>query len=139
MSPAAERRLLQLAIAVGGFVPVLAGLDGGLLGSGMLGEGSGTDPALDSHVRYLSGLLLGIGLAYWQAIPTIETRTARVRLLTALVALGGLMRLIGIFRAGYPGHSMLFGLCMELVVTPLICLWQWRVARRCAALERSPG
>ena len=127
MTPAADRQLQQPA------------LDGGLLGSGMLGEGSGTDPALDSHVRYLSGLLLGIGLAYWQAIPTIETRTARVRLLTALVALGGLMRLIGIFRAGYPGHSMLFGLCMELVVTPLICLWQGRVARRCAALERSPG
>ena len=138
VTPAAERRLLQLAIALGGFVPVGAGLDGGLLGSGMLGQGSGTDPALDSHVRYLSGLLLGIGLAFWQAIPTIETRTARVRLLTAIVALGGLMRLIGILLVGAPGGSMLFGLGMELVVTPLLCLWQGRVARRCAAPERPP-
>ena len=133
MTPAIERRLLQLVIGLGGFVPVLAGLDGGLLGSSMLGQSVAMDPALDSHVRYLSGLLLGIGLAFWQTIPAIERRSARVRLLTAIVALGGLMRLIGILRVGFPGGSMLFGLCMELGVTPLICLWQWRVASRYAA------
>ena len=39
---------------------------------------------------------------------------------------------------GYPGGPMIFGLCMELVVTPLICLWQTRVARRSGgALGRS--
>ncbi len=138
MTPAAERRLLQVAIALGGFVPVGAGLQGALLGAGMTGE-SAPDISLDSHVRYLSGLLLGIGLAYWEAIPTIEKRTGRMRMLTAFVALGGLMRLLGILLVGVPAGSMLFGLCMELVVTPLLCLWQGRVARRCAALERLPG
>ncbi len=138
MSPAAERRLLQLAIALGGFVPVGAGLEGAFLGASMTGE-HGVGGPIDSHVRYLSGLLLGIGLAYWQAIPTIDARTSRMRLLTAIVALGGLMRLIGILLLGSPGGAMLFGLTMELVVTPLLCLWQTRVARRCATLARPAG
>ena len=111
------------------FVPVGAGLSGALLGSAMTGDGvHGID--LDSHVRYLSGLLLGIGLAFWEAIPQIERQGRRVRLLTAIVALGGLMRLIGILTAGVPHAPMLFGLTMELVVTPLVCLWQARIARR---------
>ena len=124
-----ERRLLQLAIAVGGFVPVGAGLAGALLGSAMTGQGA-HNIDLDSHVRYLSGLLLGIGLAFWEAIPQIERYGRRVRLLTAIVALGGLMRLIGILTFAVPRAPMLFGLAMELVVTPLLCLWQRRIARR---------
>lgn len=129
-----ERRLLQAVIALAGFVPVGAGLMGALLGSAMTGEGGhpwangGID--LDSHVRYLSGLLLGIGLAYWEAIPQIERRGQRVRLLTAIVMLGGLMRLIGFLISGVPHAPMLFGVAMELGVTPLVCLWQARIARR---------
>ncbi len=141
MSPIAERRLLQVAIALAGFVPVGAGLQGAILGADMTGvdtTGAAGDSALDSMTRYLSGLLLGIGLAFWDAIPTIEQRTARVRLLTAIVALGGLMRLLGVFVVGYPGGPMTFGLCMELVVTPLICLWQTRVARRCGVRYQWP-
>ena len=128
LTPAFERRLLQVAIAAAGFVPVGAGLTGALLGGGMTGdEAHGVD--LDSHVRYLSGLLLGIGLAFWEAIPQIEQHMRRVRLLTAIVALGGLMRLIGILTVALPGAPMILGLAMELAVTPLICLWQARVAR----------
>lgn len=135
LSLKAERLLLQIVIAVAGLVPFGAGLAGGLLGVAMSGGTSAANLPLDSHTRYLSGLLLGIGLAFWEAIPTIERRTSRVRLLTCIVFLGGLMRLIGIVFVGLPGPSMLFGLCMELVVTPLICLWQTHVARRAGTLR----
>ena len=49
-----------------------------------------------NHGRYLSGLLLAIGLAFWASIPAIEKHTARVRRLTALVVVGGLCRLLGV-------------------------------------------
>lgn len=134
LSPPTDRLLLQIAIALGGFVPVGAGLAGAILGSAMVGDMTAGGPSLDSHVRYLSGLLLGIGLAFWEAIPQIEHRTAQVRLLTAIVALGGLVRLIGIVFIAAPGKAMIFGVVMETVVTPLICLWQTRVARRLGAI-----
>lgn len=135
MTPRAEWRALQLAIALAGLVPVSAGLAGVMLGPDMVGAlalpPAPRTVALDSHVRYLSGLLLGIGLAFWSFIPTIERRTTEARLLTAIVFLGGLARLYGVVVAGWPSGPMTFGLAMELIVTPLICLWQARVARRC--------
>lgn len=121
-----EKRLLQLAILVGGFVPVSAGLDGALRGTRFLGQWPGQ--AADSHFRYLSGLLLGIGLVLWGCIPTIERRTIIVRTMTLIVVIGGLARLYGWIIAGDPG-PIRWALGMELVVTPLLCLWQTRIAR----------
>ena len=130
LSARTERHLLQVAVAAAGFVPVLAGLAGALLGAAMTGEGASAI-ALDSQVRALSGLLLGVGLAYWEAIPRIERHGERLRLLTGLVVLGGLMRLVAVGFFGTPGAPMVFGLAMELVFAPILCWWQARVARRC--------
>lgn len=129
-----ERRLLQRVVAVAGLVPVGAGLVGVLFGAVVLtGERLGV--SADSHFRYLSGLLLGIGLLFWSTIPAIDERGELFRFLTLLVVLGGLARLLGLFVTGLPSLGMLFGLGMELGVTPLLCLWQWRVERRAADEE----
>jgi hypothetical protein len=108
-------------------VPISAGLSGALLGPAF--TGSETNLATDSHLRYLSGLLLGIGVAFWAMLPHIERRQGPFRLLTAIVFAGGLARLFGLAVAGVPPAPMLFGLAMELVVTPLLCLCQGRVAK----------
>ncbi len=121
------KRALQIAVAAGGLVPVSAGLAGIMLGASLAGErNAGAD--LDSHFRYLSGLLLGIGLAFWSTIPGIEHNGPIFRLLTAIVVIGGLARLYGVLMQGLPGYPMIGGLGMELVVTPLLCLWQARLA-----------
>jgi hypothetical protein len=126
---------LRLAVAVGGLVPVLGGLDGILEGSGMadgLGarSGLGAQPGLDSHVRYLSGLLLAVGLGFWSTIPHIERQGVRFRMLTLVVVTGGLARLAGTLVHGLPPAPMAAALGMELAVTPLLCAWQALVARR---------
>ncbi len=125
-----SRRWLQALVAVLGLVPVLAGLSGVVLGASMTGPAlpAAFSSGLDSHVRYLSGLLLAIGLGFWSTIPSIERRSARFRLLTALVVAGGLGRLLGVLVDGVPPAPMLGGLAMELAVTPLLCVWQARVA-----------
>lgn len=126
-----ERRFLQVAIAIAGLVPVFGGLSGILFGSSAF-DGAAADAAsiaLDSHVRYLSGLLFAIGVTFWCLIPAIEQRTTPARLLTAIVFVGGLARLYGVAVHGAPTGVMLFALGMELVVTPLLCAWQGRVAR----------
>jgi hypothetical protein len=128
----AQAGMLRVAVAIAGIVPVAAGLAGMLHGAAMLGGHPAADLTLDSHLRYLSGLLLGIGIAFWSTIPRIEARTARFRLLTAIVVAGGLGRVYGILVEGLPPAPMLFGLAMELGVTPLLCWWQGRVAARAA-------
>jgi len=129
MTPRTERRALQIAIAILALVPVGAGLAGVLLGPAMVDGLSGT-ASQDSHMRYLSGLLLAIGVVWWTMVPAIERHGARVRLLTALVVCGGFARLLSMVLVGMPSKPMLAALVMELVVTPAIALWQARVARR---------
>lgn len=132
LSPAAERRLLQAAVALACIVPIVSGGAGLVRGPGLL-QGVGASPTdLDSHFRYLSGLLLGIGIAFTSCIPAIERRTARFRLLGLVVVVGGLGRLVSLGAVGLPGSGHVFGLAMELGIVPVLMLWQGRVARAAA-------
>jgi hypothetical protein len=116
------RRALQAAVAVAAIVPVTAGAVG-VWDPNFVGLGAGT------YGAYLSGLLLGIGLAFWSLIPSIERQGRSFCLLTAIVALGGLARLALALRLAAWGLPVLLPLIMELGVTPLLWLWQRRLAR----------
>ena len=121
-----EKRLLQAAMVIACIVPLTGGLLGMAFGAGVLDHSSGV--TLDSHARYLSGLLLGVGLGFASAIPYIEKHGARVTLLTGIVVIGGLARLYGVMVDGWPAPTMMFALGMELGVTPQLWLWQNRLA-----------
>jgi hypothetical protein len=128
-----ERKLLQQSVAIAATVPVAAGLYGVLFGQALTGDA--VSISAESHFRFLSGLLLGIGLCFWSTLPAIEAKTNRFRLLTLLIVIGGLGRLVGLGLTGLPSLFMIGGLIMELIVTPVLCLWQTRVANRYADEE----
>ena len=132
-----ERRLLQIVVAVAGLVPIAGGFAGVIWGAGGLGELAGGD--LDSHYRYLSGLLAAIGVAYWSAIPEIEREGRKIGLLTLIVVAGGFARALGMLITGPPSLLMSAALIMELVVAPAIYFWQSRLARRGATPRPEPA
>ncbi|WHQ69945.1 DUF4345 domain-containing protein [Methylorubrum extorquens] len=136
-----ERRFLQRTVVVVAIVPVLAGLYGVLFGIDGIGGGTPVNISADSHFRYLSGLLTGIGILFFTCVPGIEDKSRLFRFLTLVVVLGGLARLLGLSLTGVPSLTMLVALALELVVTPLLCLWQMRVARqaRDQRQELAPG
>lgn len=123
-----EREALQRVVALAAVVPVASGLFGVLFGLSGVGGDSLAAISADSHVRYLSGLLMGIGILFWTCVPGIEGKSRLFRFLTLVVVLGGLSRLLGLYLTGLPSAVMLGALAMELGVTPLLCLWQMRVA-----------
>jgi hypothetical protein len=128
MTALVEKRLLQAAMLLVLLVPLSAGLAGALLGPDWLHRGVvGRD--LDSHFRYLSGLLLAMALLFASCVPGIEHKTARLRLLALLPVVGGLARLYGM-TGGPPGSGHVAALGIELGLVPLLVLWQARVARR---------
>lgn len=130
-----ERPMLQRVVAVVALVPVLSGLYGVLFGLTGIGSGTLVDVSADSHFRYLSGLHLGIGILFWVCVPGIESKTGLFRFLTLVVVLGGLARLLGLYLTGLPSLLMMMALFVELVVTPLLCLWQARIAARTVPVE----
>ncbi|PZW48155.1 uncharacterized protein DUF4345 [Humitalea rosea] len=113
---------LRLAIQLAGIVPVSAGLAGVLTGFGVLNETM--SGAADSHMRYLSGLLLGIGLGVWWCQAALERRGMVFDALCVVVIIGGLGRLFGVALNGPPPLTHVLALGMELGVTP--ALWLWR-------------
>jgi hypothetical protein len=121
-----ERRALQIAVALAGLVPMTAGALG-ILAPSMLGLYG--DRAATAHFASLSGLLLAMGMAYWWLIPDIEKRGTAFSLLTAIVFVGGLARLAMALRLASLQPDIGLPLLMELSVTPLLWVWQQRVAR----------
>lgn len=129
MNTGLGRLLLQLAVGIGSLVPILAGGAGMLWGPEFIrGSPVPAPPDLDSHFRYLSGLLCGIGIGFLTCIPRIQDKGARFQLLGAIVLVGGVGRALSLWDIGPPGFGHRFGLAMELGTTPLLMLWQWRIA-----------
>ncbi len=117
--------LFPWAVRAACLVPLLAGGAGALTGFGFLDQSHG--PAADSHARYLSGLLLGIGLlGLWCAQRPVE-RGLAFGALCFIVVVGGLARLAGWVLAGVPPLSQVLPLVMELGVVPALWLWQRRL------------
>jgi hypothetical protein len=123
-----ERHALQVVVALGCLVPIGAGAAGVMLGPRIVDSGVVGSADLDSHFRYLSGLLLAIGCGFVSTIPNIERKGDRFRLLTGVVVLGGVGRLVSLLAIGIASPAMVAALVMELLVTPLLALWQRRVA-----------
>jgi peptidoglycan/LPS O-acetylase OafA/YrhL len=123
MLPQARMTALPNAIRLAALVPLLAGGAGVVLGAGFLGGPAGA--ATDSHLRYLSGVLLGLGLLALWCAADLQRRGQAFQALCAVVTLGGLARLAGLFVA-VPPWPHLLALVMELGVVPLL----WIMARR---------
>src|SRR4051812_29340243 len=123
---------LQLVVAVLAATPVVVGIEGIVSGPEFLHAVPPWPIDLDSHFRFLSGLFLAVGIAWYSCVSGIETKTERFRLLAACTFAGGLARLLSLFTTGVPSRGHIAGLCVELVAVPALVWWQARVANKAA-------
>ena len=129
MSPSGEVRLFQIVVVVASVVPIAAGISGVLHGPAMIHAFHTVNADLDSHFSYLSGLLLGIGVAFLFCIAAVRDRATSFRLLGLIVVTGGIARLIAASRLGWPSSGHQFAYFMELVVVPALLVWHRRIVR----------
>lgn len=90
-------------------------------------------PALDSNLRFMGGMGLGLGLALLWITPNIERHTTVFRVVWLCALLGGLGRLLSAAMAGMPPLPMILFAAIEVPGVPLLIYWQTRVA---AAAQR---
>jgi uncharacterized membrane protein HdeD (DUF308 family) len=131
MEPLKELRLFQAVIVVASIVPIAAGAAGVLQGPEMIRAFANGNADLDSHFAYLSGLLLGIGIAFLFCVARVRSRAQAFRILGLIVITGGVARLLATFRSGLPSEAHQFAYVMELVVMPSLLIWHRRITVLC--------
>jgi Domain of unknown function (DUF4345) len=126
-----SRRGLQIVTGILAAIPVATGLIGllGLRDPLYVRFGVVPNVVLDSNLRFFSGVWLGIGIAFYWMIPSIQCQSVLFRALWGMIFLGGIGRLASLLAAGTPPAPFLGVLVLELVGAPFFVLWQRNVAR----------
>jgi len=86
--------------------------------------------AQDSHVRFLGGLWLGVGLFFILASTDLAKHRAALSIVLALVFLGGLARLTQVNLETTLGPNIVGSFIAELVGMPILYFWLAKAAPR---------
>jgi Domain of unknown function (DUF4345) len=99
-----SKRSLQTATVVLGTIPVVTGVIGmsGLSDPIYASAGLPANALLDSNLRFLSEVWLGLEPAMYWLIPKIEKQTVLFRAIWAMIFLGGIGQLISMLFQGLP-------------------------------------
>jgi hypothetical protein len=135
--------LLKAILAIVGFGIVFLGINigfGGIQTLGLQGDGSFisvTDPTLfsvrDSHVRFIGGVWLGVGLLFIATAFRLQQLRGTLLAAIGMIFVGGLARLSAPDLAPLMGADLLPSLLAELLLFPLLALWIVKATVRPAA------
>ena len=131
------RKGLQIATAILCLVPVTTGSIVMFLSVQQPFYAPGlVAPNLDSTFRALGGIWLGLGIAGFWLIPTIERQGILYRVIWSAVFLGGIGRVISWMHVGPPLPFFIALMVIELAGAPVFIYWQYRVASAANAAAR---
>ena len=127
-----SRKLLQAANVVLALITIMvagasfiSGINSPIYGS----DGIPPIPSLDSNLRFMGGLGLGLGFALLWITSTIEKQGALFRLIWICALLGGIGRLISMAVIGSPPLPLVIFTFIEVPGVPLLIYWQNQIAR----------
>ncbi len=124
-----SRLALQIVTGFLGVIPITTGCIGLLGLRDPLYSRCGIPVALDSNMRFYAGLWLGLGIAMYSILPSIERQTVLFRGFWGAVFIGGLGRIASVVFMGAPPAPFFAVIVLELVGAPVFVLWQRQVAR----------
>lgn len=84
------------------------------------------NPLLDSNLRFLGGVWLGLGLAAFWMVPRLRAQTVLFRVVWGAIFIGGLGRLLSMLVVGSPPAPFIAFTVLEIVGAPLFVAWHAR-------------
>ena len=84
--------------------------------------------SLDSHLRFMGGLGVGLGVVLLWLTPSIEKHTILYRAIWLCALAGGVGRLISAAVVGQPATPLILFAAIEVPGVPLLIYWQYKVA-----------
>jgi uncharacterized protein YjeT (DUF2065 family) len=126
-----NKRGLQIATGLLGAIPVLTGIITmfGLSDPIYAAAKIPANALLDSNLRFFGGVWLGLGLALYWLIPSIERQTVLFRVLWGMIFLGGIGRSLSIIFLGWPPLPFVGFTALEIIGAPFFIWWQARLER----------
>jgi hypothetical protein len=126
-----NKRGLQIATALLGVIPVLTGIIGmfGLSDPIYASANIPANAVLDSNLRFFGGVWLGLGLALYWLIPSIDRQAVLFRVLWGMIFVGGIGRLLSMLFLGWPPPPFIGFTALEIIGAPFFIWWQSRLAR----------
>ncbi|NOT03880.1 MAG: DUF4345 domain-containing protein [Anaerolineales bacterium] len=126
-----SRKLLQISLIILGLVPTITGA------LTMMGI---NDPLfadlhlphsalLDSDLRFLGGVWLGLGITVLATVSYLEKYFAVYRILWGMIFLGGIGRLISMFVIGLPPVPFIGFTVLEIVGAPIFLYWHYQLVK----------
>jgi hypothetical protein len=130
-----NRRRLQVAMAVLGVIPIATGIVGlfGLSDPIFANSGIPANAILDSNLRFFAGVWLGLGIALYWLIPSIERQTVLFRVLWGMIFIGGIGRLLSIIFLALPPIPFIGFTALEIIGAPFFIWWQAHLGRQAAS------
>lgn len=135
------KKALQVVTTILGLVPLGTGLIGlmGLSDPLYASLGIPASPVLDSNLRFLSGVWLGVGCAVLWLVPRIASQGVLFRALWGMIFLGGVGRALSMVYAGWPPAPFIAFTALEIIGAPLFVYWQARVAAQVSGAASNRG
>jgi hypothetical protein len=126
-----SKRALQIATGLLAFIPVATGLLGllGVEDPVYVAVGVPRIVLLDTNLRFFSGVWVALGLALFWLIPQIERQIVLFRAIWIMIFIGGIGRLLSMWRVGAPPVAFIVFTAIELIGAPLFIRWQCRVSK----------
>ena len=126
-----NKRTLQIVSALMGTVPVITGLVQlmGIHDPLYASLNLPADATLDSNMRFLAGVWLGLGLASLWLVPRITEETVLFRVLWLMIFLGGIGRVVSMASVGLPLTPFIAFTALEILGAPLFVYWQHKVGQ----------
>jgi uncharacterized protein YjeT (DUF2065 family) len=133
-----KRVLLQIFLALSGLlmffrfgIPALIfGATGpGPFGNRWLAPGTTATLLLDADLRFLGGMMLGIGLIFFWTIAKLETLGSVIYILASAVAVGAAARIYARIMYGNPGTAGTIPVVIEAVIPIFLILLRYYVGK----------
>ena len=123
-------RALSALLVVGGAVPIATGAFAVLTGAGGMPGQNEASASVESELRFFAVFWIAYGAALIWTAPRAARETTLVRALMAVLFVGGIARAIAWAAEGRPHGLFIVLMAIELVMPPVVVLWQDRVAQR---------
>ena len=126
-----SRKIFRVFLVILGFVPTVTGILSmmGIHDPLFADLNLPASALLDSDLRFLGGVWLGLGITVLVTVNSFEKHFALYRILWGMIFLGGVGRLISMFIIGLPPVPFVGFTALEIIGAPIFVYWHSQLVK----------